>query len=542
MSVSSIDVELFRKMVINGAINLKNNRDEVDQLNVFPVPDGDTGTNMSMTITSGARELEACESSSIVDNAKVLSRGALMGARGNSGVILSQFWRGFFVGLKELQHNFLNVEDLTKCLESGRNIAYKAVTEPIEGTILTVIREAYEAIINVTDNFGSIDELFETYVQAARKSLANTPNLLPVLKEAKVVDSGGAGFLKIIEGMYLALKGEILEADEAKKAKEKELRIRNLYALELELELSKPSFFDGKELKSTLSLLGDSISVEKDENKIRVKVNSNRPGRVLEILNKLGDFTEVAINNRKVMANKPAEEKAPVKEAKVENNEPKKHFALIAACFGEGIIQTFKDLGVDYVIEGGQTMNPSTEAFVEAIKKVNAENVIIIPNNGNVVMAAKQAKELVKDCNVEVLMAKNIAQGYVSLIGFNPEGTMEENLEAMGAQIENVKSGEITYSIRDTEIKGVKIASGDYMGISGGTILVSTKEKMDALKELLSRIISKDSEVITLFYGADVKEDEVNMLEDMCLDINSNLDVEIISGKQDIYSYIIAVE
>lgn len=541
MSVSSIDVELFKKMVINGAINLKNNRDEVDQLNVFPVPDGDTGTNMSMTITSGARELEACESSSIVDNAKVLSRGALMGARGNSGVILSQFWRGFFVGLKELQHNFLNVEDLIKCLESGRNIAYKAVTEPIEGTILTVIREAYEAVVNVTDNFESIDELFEIYVKAARKSLDNTPNLLPVLKEAKVVDSGGAGFLKIIEGMYLALKGEILEADEAKKAKEKELRIRNLYALELALTLEKPSFFDAKELKATLSLLGDSISVERNENEVRVKVNSNRPGRVLEIVNKLGDFTEVAINNRKVLANKPAEEEKP-QPKKEEVKAPKKHFALIAACFGEGIIQTFKDLGVDYVIEGGQTMNPSTEAFVEAINKVNAENVIIIPNNGNVVMAAKQAKDLVKDVNVEVLMAKNIAQGYVSLIGFNPEGTMEENMEAMGAQIENVKSGEITYSIRDTEIKGVKIASGDYMGISGGTILVSTKEKMDALKELLSRIISKDSEVITLFYGADVKEDEVAQLEDMCLDFNSNLDVEIISGKQDIYSYIIAVE
>ena len=543
MSVSSVDVELFRKMVINGAINLRNNREVVDQLNVFPVPDGDTGTNMSMTVTSGVRELEACESSSIVDNAKVLSRGALMGARGNSGVILSQFFRGFYVGLKELQHNFLNVEDLINCFESGCKIAYKAVTEPIEGTILTVIREAAEAVKGVSDNFESVDALFESYVQAAKKSLENTPNLLPVLKEAKVVDSGGAGFLTIIEGMNLALKGEILEADEAKKTKEKEVKFKNLYSLELQIELAKPSYFDAKELKATLSLLGDSIAVERKERIVKIKANSNRPGRVIEIVNKLGDFTYLTVNNRKVMLNKPEEEKVeakPAEEKKVDA--PKKHFALIAACFGEGIIQTFKDLGVDYVIEGGQTMNPSTEAFVDAIKKVNAENVIIIPNNGNVVMAAKQAKDLVKDVNVEVILAKNIAQGYVSLIGFNPEGTMEENLENMAAQIENVKSGEITYSIRDTEIKGVKIASGDYMGISGGTILVSTKEKLDALKELLSRIISKDSEVITLFYGADVKEDEVALLEDMCLEFNSNLDVEIISGKQEIYSYIIAVE
>ncbi len=544
MSVSSVDVELFKKMVINGAINLRNNREEVDQLNVFPVPDGDTGTNMSMTITSGVRELESCESSSIIDNAKVLSRGALMGARGNSGVILSQFFRGFFVGLKEIQHNFLNVEDLIACFESGRKIAYKAVTEPVEGTILTVIREAYEAVKDEAENFETVDELFDRYLRAASKALLNTPNLLPVLKEAKVVDSGGAGFVKIIEGMTLAVHGEILEAQEAKKVeKSKELKFKNLYAINLEFELKKPSYFDAKELKATLSLLCDSISLERKDKNVKVKVNSNRPGRVLEIVHKLGEFTNLEISNRKIQAQAPKEESSLVKEDKeTMATAPKKHFALIAACFGEGIIQTFKDLGVDYVIEGGQTMNPSTEAFVEAIKKVNAENVIIIPNNGNVVMAAKQATGLVNGINVEVLIAKNIAQGYASLIGFNPDGSMEENLESMNAQIENVRSGEITYSIRDTEIKGVKIQSGDYMGISCGEILVSTKERTDALKELLSKIISKDAEVVTIFYGADVTLDEAALLEGICLEYNSNLDVEIVPGKQDIYSYIIAVE
>ncbi len=546
MSVSSVDVALFKKMMINGAINLQNHRADVDQLNVFPVPDGDTGTNMSMTITSGIREIEACESSSIIDNAKVLSRGALMGARGNSGVILSQFFRGFYVGLKELQHNFLNVEDFINCLESGCKIAYKAVMTPIEGTILTVIREAVENIKGLTEGFSSIDDLLEAYAHAASKSLANTPNLLPVLKEAKVVDSGGAGFLMIIEGMNLALKGEILEVSDGKKEeKSKEVKFRNLYKVALEVELKKPSYFDAKELKASLSLLGDTVGVTKDGNNVSIHLNTNRPGRALELVQKVGTLLNIEIDNRKVLQSKP--EEAPKAEAKQETKAeetvcPKKDFALIAVCFGKGIVDTFKELGVDYVIEGGQTMNPSTEAFVDAIKKVNAKNVIIIPNNGNVVMAAKQASSMVKDCNVEVILAKTIAQGYASLVAYNPEATMEENLEAMGAQIANVTSGEITYSIRDTEIGGVKIASGDYMGISNGEIVVSKAQKSEVLHDLLSKIITDDSEVITLFYGKDVKDEEVALVERICLDINSNLDVELISGQQDIYSYIIAVE
>lgn len=548
MSVSSVDVALFKKMMINGAINLQNHRADVDQLNVFPVPDGDTGTNMSMTITSGIREIEACESSSIIDNAKVLSRGALMGARGNSGVILSQFFRGFYVGLKELQHNFLNVEDFINCLDSGCKIAYKAVMTPIEGTILTVIREAVENVKNMTDGFSSIDDLLDAYVHEASKSLANTPNLLPVLKEAKVVDSGGAGFLSIIEGMNLALKGEILEVSDGKKEeKSKEVKFRNLYKVSLVVELKKPSYFDAKELKASLSLLGDTVGVTKEDGNVNIHLNTNRPGRALELVLKVGTLLNIEIDNRKVLQSKPAEE-APKAEAKPEAKPAeetagsKKDFALIAVCFGSGIVETFKELGVDYVIEGGQTMNPSTEAFVDAIKKVNAKNVIIIPNNGNVVMAAKQASSMVKDCNVEVILAKTIAQGYASLVAYNPEATMEENLEAMGAQIANVTSGEITYSIRDTEIGGVKIASGDYMGISNGEILVSKAKKDEVLHDLLSRIITDDSEVITLFYGKDVKDEEVALVEKICLDINSNLDVELISGQQDIYSYIIAVE
>ena len=532
MSYVSIDVALFKKMVINGAINLKNHHGEIDQLNVFPVPDGDTGTNMSMTVTSGIRELEACESSSIIDNAKVLSRGALMGARGNSGVILSQFFRGMYVGLKELQHNYLDLEDFMNCLESGCKIAYKAVMQPVEGTILTVVRLAAE---NTRKNFSSyktIDELLEAYLAFAKEALDSTPEMLPVLKEAGVVDSGGAGFVSFVTGMDLAIKGEILDA-ESDEAKEGSTELKYFYQMELLLELKKPENFEIRALKGALSLLGDNVSLKEEGQDIKIQLNTDRPGRALEICQKYGEFIVLKIENLKAK-----------KEQKEENKpqEAKKEMALVSCCFGEGIIEIFKELGVDYVIEGGQTMNPSTESFVEAIKATNSKNVIIIPNNGNVVMAAKQAASLVKGVKVEVLPAKTIAQGYASLINYNPEGSLEENIEAMTEQINHVTSGEITYSIRDTEIGGVEIHSGDFMGISNGKILISTAKKIDCLNSLLEKIINDESEIITLFLGNDVTDEERETLEEICLKYNPDIDVEVIEGKQDIYSYIIAVE
>ena len=547
MSVKEIDVDLFKKMVINGAINLKNNHAEVDALNVFPVPDGDTGTNMSMTITSGVRELENCESSSIIENAKVLSRGALMGARGNSGVILSQFFRGIYVGLKEIQHNYLTIEEFMNCLLSGRKIAYKAVMAPVEGTILTVVREAAENTESHLNEFDTIDSLLEFYYNEAEKTLANTPELLPVLKEAGVVDSGGAGFCKIIEGMLMALKGEILEAKEAKpqedEANDAAQEIKFAYCTEFILDLRKPDTFEERELTATLSLLGDSLVVIRDTKTVKVHIHTNRPGRVLEIAQKSGEFQTLKIENMHLQHSHLEEGAKGAKAAEAPKaNEPKKEFALIAVCFGDGIVNTFKELGVDYVIEGGQTMNPSTEAFVSAIKAVNAKNVIIIPNNGNVVMAAKQAAGMVRGSKVEVILAKTIAQGYASLINYNPEATMEENLEAMGESIAHVKSGEVTYSVRDTEINGVKIVAGDYMGIADGEIIVSVKEEKDAVKGLLEKMIDDESEIATFFCGKDVTEEEKALVEEMCLEINKNLDVEIIDGNQDIYSYIIAVE
>lgn len=541
MAVSSISVALFKKMVMNGAINLKNNHKKIDELNVFPVPDGDTGTNMSMTVMSGVREMDSCESSSIIEVGKVLSRGALMGARGNSGVILSQFFRGVYVGMQKLDHNELTVEDFMNCLDSGCKVAYKAVMEPVEGTILTVVREAAENTKQHLNEFKTIDQLLKYYHSEAQKSLNNTPNLLPVLKEAGVVDSGGAGFLEIVEGMIMALNGKMLEASEAtpkqaSAAGNLDVEIKFGYCTEFILDLKDPQNFDEGTLKSVLSMLGDSLVVVKDDNICKVHVHTNRPGRALEAAQKYGEFVTLKIENMRL-------QHSSLKEgASDEESQPKKHFALVAVCFGEGISQTFKDLGVDYIIEGGQTMNPSTEAFVEACKAVHAENIIIIPNNGNVVMAAAQAAKLMDKSRVEVLKAKTIAQGYASLMTFDAEQTMEANLEAMTEAVEHVKTGEVTYSIRDTEIGGVKIAAGDFMGIADGEIIVSTKNQKDALNGTLESLIDEESQIVTFFCGNDAKEEEIELLEDMCRTYNSSVEVEIIEGKQDIYSYIIAVE
>ncbi|MDE6655787.1 MAG: DAK2 domain-containing protein, partial [Anaeroplasmataceae bacterium] len=532
MSVSNVSVALFKKMVMNGAINLKNNHKKVDELNVFPVPDGDTGTNMSMTVMSGVREMASCESSSIIEVGKVLSRGALMGARGNSGVILSQFFRGLYVGMQKLEHNFLTIEDLMTCLESGCRVAYKAVMEPVEGTILTVVREAAENTRPHMNEFHTIEELLDCYHKEAQKSLDNTPNLLPVLKESGVVDSGGAGFLEIINGMIMALKGKMLEANEGEQAapaEEKPVEMKNIYCTEFFINLAEPKNFDEGATKSSFSCLGDSLCMLLENTTCKVHLHTDHPGRVLEQALKYGELTDIKIENQKIQH---THLKTGAKEL---GNGPKKAFALVAVCFGSGISQTFKDLGVDYIIEGGQTMNPSTEAFVEACSLVNAENIIIVPNNGNVVMAASQAANLVKGAKVEVLKAKTIAQGYASLMVFDPEADMETNLAAMSEAVEHVKTGEITYSVRDTEIGGIKIAEGDFMGIANGEIVVSTKKQNDALVSLLNKLIDEESQIVTFFCGKDVKEEEKDCLEELCQKVNENIEVEIIDGEQEIY-------
>ncbi len=531
MAILNIDVPLLKKMVMNGAINLKNHHQEVDELNVFPIPDGDTGTNMQMTVMSGVREMNNCQSTSIVEVAKILSRGCLMGARGNSGVILSQFFRGLYVAIKEINKDTLNKDDLLQVLISGYKVAYKAVTQPVEGTILTVVREAACNTEMRKEQFNDCIELLTYYLEQAKQSLANTPNLLPVLKEAGVVDSGGTGFVKIVEGMLLALEGKMIETDQAKPVQKK---VEFTYCVEFVLELNNLESFNESDIKSPLSLLGDNLVSELDENVYKLHIHTNKPGRIVDYAQRYGEFKAIKIENIKI--------KHTELDGGVFSKKPKKKYALIAVCFGAGITQTFKDLGVDYVIEGGQTMNPSTNDFVDAVKKVNASNVIIIPNNSNVIMAAEQSVDLCKDTTVRVLKTKTIAQGYASLMVYDQNVTIDENIKEMSKAISKVGSGELTYSIRDTELNGVKIQVDDFIAIANGNIVAADKDKTLVARSLLQSLINDDSEIVTIFYGNEGSKEEAEELAQYCDELLPDIDVEIIDGKQDIYSYIISVE
>lgn len=525
MSTNAINSQLLKSMVINGAINLKNHHKEVDGLNVFPVPDGDTGTNMQMTMMSGVNEISKAEVTSVVDLAKIFSRGLLMGARGNSGVILSQYFRGLYLKLKEIGKDEIDLNDFISCLISGYEVAYKAVMEPVEGTILTVVREAAQ-YIEKQQNISSLEELLETYIAQAKISLDNTPNLLPVLKEAGVVDSGGAGFVKVIEGMLMAVKGEILNVNEETQTKDDS---KYQYTVEVKVYLNNVSKLNLEAVKKSLSAYGVNLNISVSGNTLLVHLDAEFPGKVLEVLQKQGEFISVGVVNK----NAPKE---------CEINNEHKEYGLISVCFGDGIKTTFEELGCDYIIDGGQTMNPSTEAFINAVEKVNATNVIIIPNNSNVILAAEQAVKLCKNKNVAVLKAKTIAQGYASLMVFDSSAKFDENVKAMQQAVDSTTSGEVTYAVRDTEIKGVKISNGDYMGIANGNIIVSVKEKAEATKKLIDEIVNASSSVVTIFYGKDVTEEEAESLSAYASNINEDLEVEVINGGQDIYSYIISVE
>lgn len=541
--ITSVNGKLFKRMMMNGAINLSNHHKEIDDLNVFPVPDGDTGTNMKMTMMSGVKEMSACESSSIVDIAKKLQRGLLMGARGNSGVILSQFFRGIYVGLKEMTENEISVDLFIDCFSSAKDVAYKAVMEPIEGTILTVVREASLYLTSQKGKITSFEQLFEEYLKQARISLENTPNLLPVLKEAGVVDSGGAGFIKVIEGMEMAIKGIMLESNESTNVSEPSAQakvsgdIKYGYCTEFIIELKDEANFSEVDLRSPLSVMGDSLVLVHDDGLVKVHVHVNKPGEVLELAQTFGEFVKIKVENMRLQHSELIKE-----EPKEVTPQEKKKIALVAVCFGEGIKNTFTELGVDYIIDGGQTMNPSTEDFVKAIKTINAEGIIIIPNNGNVILSAEQSAKLCDNVDIRVLKAKTIAQGYASLMAFDLQNDLDTNFEDMTEAVLSVTTGEITYAVRDTEMKGVKIKAGDYMGICNGEIVVSVKERLEAGKALLEKCIDSESSIVTIFCGSGTQEDEVEALSSYCEELNEDVEVEIIEGNQDIYSYIISVE
>lgn len=552
MANKTVSGTLFKKMVTNGAVNLKNNHKEIDHLNVFPVPDGDTGTNMQMTMMAGIKEVSNLDSQSIVDISKILSRGLLMGARGNSGVILSQFFRGVYSEIAKIttEEGTATVEEFIKALVGGYQMAYRAVMDPVEGTILTVVRESAEKVLREQPNIDSVETVLKIYLEQAKETLIKTPELLPVLKEAGVVDSGGAGFIKIIEGMVMALEGQMInESDLGMPVVNQDYQgahnlgdvdIKYGYCTEFIVKLHKPEKFKETNMKNPLSQMGDSLVVVTDDDLLKVHVHTNQPGVALTLAQKYGDLQTIKIENMRLQHSTiMGTPDHIVEEAKTKKEA---NYSIIAVASGEGIHEAFKELGVDLIIDGGQTMNPSTEDFVKAVESTHSKNIIILPNNKNIILSAEQTMELAPDRQIRVLKTKSIAQGYASLMVFDPTQEVDDNVEQMMDVVKSMRSGEVTFSVRDTEINGVKIKKDDFIGITGGEIKVSNADRMETVKALLDDMVDADREIITIFYGVNSDEDELEAIVSYAKRMNPDIEVEVIEGKQDIYSYIFAVE
>ena len=536
----TLNGQSLKTILISGSNNLYNHYPEVDALNVFPVPDGDTGMNMNLTLTSGSKEISNRSDESAYEIAKAFSRGLLMGARGNSGVITSQIFRGFSKGLDGVDE--ADAFAFSAAMQKGVEVAYKAVVNPVEGTILTVIRESSQFLAdNVKENM-SIEKCLDLMLQEARESLKRTPELLPVLKEAGVIDSGGAGLIRILEGMRIAAGGDFVERSQAtatEAASEEEVSEEG-YLLEFVLKLIKEKkAFNENRFSNILSTHGSDLEVNvKDDGHVIVKIKVLNPGDILNYAQQYGEFTALRLNNLKDSEDVVSllDEAEEVKE-KVE-------YAMIGVSAGQGIEDFFKDIGISVIVKGGQTMNPSSEDFVSAIKKANAHNIFIFPNNSNIVMAASQASEMVEDAdtNVYVIPSKTIPQGISSAIMFNPEADPEENFRFMKAALKNVKSGEVTFSIRDTEIGGVKVKKDDFIGIFEKDIVVDHPDKIEALMVLLEKMIDDESSIITVLVGQDVDDDTMNVVTERISENYSDLDLDIRRGDQPVYSFLIGVE
>lgn len=540
-----INGHIFKDMLASGANNLSNKFTEIDALNVFPVPDGDTGTNMSLTFNAGVKDALACSSEDVCDIAKVLSKGLLMGARGNSGVITSQIFRGLYQGMDGMKE--VNGFQLANALVMGSRVAYKAVMRPVEGTILTVVREAADYTYAYATSIEDVTclQVIEKMLDEAKKSLDRTPELLPVLAEVGVVDSGGAGLVTIFEGFVSALKGVVIEKEEAKESKEvagAALESEEYgYCTEFIIRLSESAqrTFEEETLRDSLARIGNSIVCVRDDDIVKVHVHTLTPGDALNMGLRYGSFAKLKVENmqeqhEEIMMNASVEKE--VKEEK-----PRQKYAIITVAAGDGLKDMFKELRADYVISGGQTMNPSTEDFVEAIHQLNAEHIIILPNNSNIVMAAQQAALVCEDQNIEVIPTKSIPQGLSACIMFNPDVDFETNLSEMKEAVSMVKTGQVTYAIKDTTFEGMEIKSGDYMGILEKDIIVSLQDKMETTRQLLDRMLDDESEIVTLIYGEDINEEEA---EEVAAYIEDKFDVEVEvnNGMQPVYSFIIGVE
>lgn len=551
--MKTINGIMLKQMIISGANNLFNCYPEVDALNVFPVPDGDTGTNMNLTISSGAKEVANRNDNSIYEVARAFSKGLLMGARGNSGVILSQIFRGFAQGLEGKES--VNAVELADAFILGKEVAYKAVMRPVEGTILTVIRESATALYdNVQDSY-SIEKAFEVLLKEARESLERTPELLPVLKEVGVVDSGGTGLLKILEGFERALLGHVIEKNMAdvtdiKKSSQmmsgSELESDEFgYCTEFLIrlpenptEVNKKAFVE-KRFASVLGSHGNSLVVVKDEEIVKVHVHTLSPGTILNYAQQFGEFIKLKIENM-------TEQHTHLQEAGKAPDQVKeeiKEYALISVAIGDGVEELFRDLRVDQIVSGGQTMNPSTEDFIEAIKKCHAKHIFILPNNSNIIMAASQACDVLEEgIEARVIPSKTIPEGLVACMMFNPEANMDDNEEEMKEALSSVKTGQVTFAIKDTQMDGVEVKKDHFIGISGKQIICCYPDKVKTTFEMIESMIDDMTSIITIIVGEDVTDEEKEKLESLLSKKYSDIELDIKEGQQPVYSFIIGVE
>ena len=539
-----ISGKLFKDMLASGMNNLTNHSAEVDSLNVFPVPDGDTGTNMSLTFSSGVNDAIKVEEDHVGKVAKVLSRGLLMGARGNSGVITSQIFRGFFQSVEQLED--MDALQLAQALVNGSRVAYRAVMRPVEGTILTVVREAadYTYAYTVTEEITDCIKVMEKMVLEANESLLRTPELLPVLAEVGVVDSGGKGLCIILEGFLSAMKGEVIApSNDASSYDSAQTKIEGGeeefgFCTEFILHLTPTGIkhFSEEDFKNELATIGNSIVCVQDDDLVKVHVHTLEPQTAIKMGKRRGRFMKLKIENMQEQHDNILE-----KEEEEEVVAEHKKYAIITVAPGKGIDAMFKELRADIVVGGGQTMNPSTEDFVSAIGKVNADHIIILPNNSNIVLAANQACQVCEDKDIHVLPTKTIPQGLSACIMFNPEVDIEDNLAEMQEAIDHVKSGEVTYAIKDTTYEGLEIKKDEYMGIFGKAIVVSDPDMMASTKALLDKMLDEDSELVTLIYGDTATLEQAEEIAEYIED-TSDAEVEIHEGNQPVYSFIIGVE
>lgn len=565
MEINTIDASVFAKMFLAGAKNLDAKKEWINELNVFPVPDGDTGTNMSMTIMSAAKEVSALENPDMKSLAKAISSGSLRGARGNSGVILSQLFRGFTKVIAE--YDTIDVVVLCDAIQKAVETAYKAVMKPKEGTILTVAKGASDKALELVDTTDDLVYFMDEVIKEAERVLEKTPDMLPVLKQAGVVDSGGQGLVQVLKGAFDSLLGKeidytiegVTDSGKASAAStsnsyidaQANQEIKFAYCTQFLIMLDKP--FNSKkenEFKSYLETIGDSIVVVADDEIVKVHVHTNDPGMAMQKGLTYGSLTTIIIENMKLerdekvsaMKEKEMQSVSATEEKQEEMKEEPKETGFISVSIGEGIGEIFKGLGVDYIIEGGQTMNPSTEDMLNAIDKVNAKNIFILPNNKNIILAANQAVSLVEDKNIFVIPTKTVPQGITALINYIPESSAEENAERMTEELDTVKTGQVTYAVRDTMIDDKEIHQGDYMGIGDKTILSVGKDMETVTREMVSEMIDEESAIVCIYYGEEASEEDANKLAEDIEEDYPDVEVEVHFGGQPIYYYVISVE